>query len=121
LRIAALSNSAYERMQHIPPARKAGWTDADIAAIEQGDASRLDPLSTDLLAFVDECVKNVRVSDRTFAQLRTHISEEAVADLILLIGFYMMTARVLETLDIELDDEFCEVLADRQAIEMLKT
>jgi alkylhydroperoxidase family enzyme len=56
LRVAALSNSAYERMQHIPPARKAGWSDADIAAIERGDASGLDSLSADLLAFVDECV-----------------------------------------------------------------
>jgi alkylhydroperoxidase family enzyme len=121
LRTAALSKSAYERMQHLPPARKAGWTDADIAAIERGDASRFDPLSVELLAFVDECVKNVRVSDNCFARLRTHISEGAIADLILLIGFYMMTARFLETLDIELDDAPCEVLADRQAIEMVKT
>jgi alkylhydroperoxidase family enzyme len=109
LRVAALSNSAYERMHHVPPARQAGWTDADIAAIELGEGDKLDPFSADLLAFVDECVEKVRVSNHTFARLRARISESAIADVTLLIGFYMMTARFLETLDIDLDENWCEV------------
>ena len=35
LRIGALSKSAYERMQHLPLARKAGWTDEEIGKLEQ--------------------------------------------------------------------------------------
>lgn len=37
LRVAALSGSAYERMQHLPIARRAGWSYEQIAAIEAGD------------------------------------------------------------------------------------
>jgi alkylhydroperoxidase family enzyme len=117
LRVAALSNSAYERMQHIPPARQAGWTDADLAAIEQGRRSNFDPTSAALLAFVDECVQKVRVSDETFAQLRARMSENAIADVTLLVGFYMMTARYLETLEIDLDETSCAVLLDRKSVD----
>src|SRR5688572_28460323 len=37
LRIASISNCAYERMQHLPPAKEAGWTDTEIWDIESGD------------------------------------------------------------------------------------
>jgi AhpD family alkylhydroperoxidase len=116
LRVAALTNCGYERMQHLPPARQAGWTDADIAAIERGEGSKLDPTSAALLAFVDECVNNVRVSDPTFAELRERISESAIADVTLLVGFYVMTAMYLEVLEVDLDDNSCQVLADRKTI-----
>lgn len=110
LRVAELSGSAYERMQHVPPARRAGWTDAEIAAIEKGQGEQLQPADAALLAFVEECVKLVRVSDETFARLRQYLPDGAIADTILLVGFYMMTARFLETLEVELDDAACPVL-----------
>ena len=112
LRVGALSDSAYERMQHLPPARKAGWSDGEIAAIEAGQADRLDPVDGALLRFVDECVRDVRVSDRTYAEISHHLSEEEIAETVLLIGYYMMTARFLETLKIDLDEVPCEVLTD---------
>ncbi|MBC2884544.1 carboxymuconolactone decarboxylase family protein [Ochrobactrum sp. CM-21-5] len=119
LRVAALSASAYERMQHLAPARLAGWSDAEIDAIETGRKEKLDTVSAALLTFVDECVRQVRVCDQTFAQLHTHMPENAIADVTLLVGYYMMTARILETLDVELDEAPCAVLADRDSIEMI--
>ncbi|MET1026312.1 MAG: carboxymuconolactone decarboxylase family protein [Dongiaceae bacterium] len=116
LRVAALSRSAYERMQHLPPAKKAGWTDADIAAIERGQGGQLDPASAALLYFVDECVKDVHVSDRTFIELRQFLSEEAVADATLLTGFYMMTARFLETLSVDLDEAPSDILTEQLVV-----
>lgn len=103
LRVAALSRCAYERMQHLPPALKVGWSEADIEAMEHGQGERLSAPDAALLAFVDECVGGVRVSDRTFWALRRYLSEGAVADVTLLIGFYMMIARFVETLDVDLD------------------
>lgn len=113
LRVAALSHSAYERMQHVEPARQAGWSDVEIAAIEQGDETLLDSHSAALLAFVDDCVRNVRVSDQSFIGVQKYLSEGAVADATLLVGFYMMTARFLETLDVDLDEVACDVLLSR--------
>lgn len=110
LRVGALSGSAYERMQHLPPARKAGWSDENITAIETGQADRLEPADGALLRFVDECVRDVRVSDRTFAETRKFLSEEEIAEATLLVGYYMMTARFLETLKVDLDETPCAVL-----------
>lgn len=113
LRVAALSGSAYERMQHLPPARQAGWSDEEIHAIELGPGDALDDTARALLAFVDECVRDVRVSTQTFERAGEYFSEGALADVTLLTGFYMMTARFLETLDVALDDAPCDVLMTR--------
>lgn len=113
LHVAALSGSAYERMQHLPPAHEAGWSEADIQAIEAGPRHALDEASRALLAFVDECVRDVRVTERTFARLRQHLSEGAVADVVLLTGFYMMTARFLETLAVDCDAVPSDILMRR--------
>jgi hypothetical protein len=47
----------------------------------------------------------VKVSDGTFSELRAYFSETQTAELTLLIGHYMMTARFLETLDVDLDEQ----------------
>jgi len=44
------------------------------------------------------------VSTDTFEETKKYLSESEIAELTLLIGHYMMTARFLETLEIDLDD-----------------
>ena len=104
LRIASISNCAYERMQHVPLAKEAGWADSEILDIESGNGEVLDALSKALLVFVDECAGNVRVSNETYGTLAQFYSEEQITHATLLIGFFMMTARFLETLEVDLDD-----------------
>ena len=103
LRVGALSNCEYERMQHLPIARSVGWSDSEIVAIESGDQRNLSPRSAVLLRFVDECVYRVKVTPKTFAELKRDFSDEVIAEVTLLIGHYMMTVRFLETLEIDLD------------------
>ena len=66
LRVGALSRSPYERMQHLPLARQAGWRDAEIAAIEAGHCS--DERSQAILRFVDECVRDIKVGTADFCR-----------------------------------------------------
>jgi alkylhydroperoxidase family enzyme len=101
IRVAALSKSAYERMQHLPLALQAGWGMAQIAAIEDGTLP--GKRENAILNYVDECVHHVRVSETTFSQAAAFFSETQLAELTLLIGHYMMTARFLESLNIDLD------------------
>ncbi len=101
--MAALHASAFERMQHFGEAQKAGWTDAEIAAIESGDPSEMLGDFVTIIRFVDECVAAPRVSDATFARARELLSDRDIATLILLVGHYMMVARFLGTLDVDLD------------------
>lgn len=103
LRVAALNNSAYERMQHLEQAKKAGWSAAEIVAIEAGDLSSVPGEFATILKFVDECVATPRVSDAVFTEVKRILSGRDIATVILLIGHYMMVARFIGTLDIELD------------------
>ncbi len=102
LRVAALSGSAYERMQHLGQAGKVGWSRADIAGIEAGGADLPGDVAV-VMRFVDECVASARVSDETFEAARAVLSTRDLATLILLVGHYMTIARLLGTLEVELD------------------
>ena len=102
LRVGAMSKSAYERMQHYPLAIRAGWSEEEIAAIERGEA--FSERDAAILRFVGECVERVKVSRETFAAVRAIYDDAQIAELTLMIGHYMMTARFLETLEVDLDD-----------------
>lgn len=58
-----------------------------------------------ILQFVDECVERVKVSSKVFVKTRNFLTDGEIAELTLLIGHYMMTARFLETLEIDLDSK----------------
>ncbi|HCR1107303.1 TPA: carboxymuconolactone decarboxylase family protein [Klebsiella aerogenes] len=103
LRVGFLSNSPYERMQHYSLALNSGWTEDEIALIEVGGLR--ENRESAILKFVEECVANVKVSDTTFDEVRMYYDETQLAELTLMIGHYMMTARFLETLEIPLDSE----------------
>ena len=105
LRVARLSGCAYERMQHMLQARKAGFSDDDIAAIEAGDmAGRSETLKA-AIAFTEEAVARVGVSKPTFERAVALFSSRDIVTMLLLIGHYMTVARLLETLEVELDPE----------------
>ncbi len=103
LRVAALSDCAFERMQHLGEAGKAGWTPTEIAAIEGQEPFDSLGAFAAVLGFVDACVASPRVPDDIFAAARTMLSDRDLATVIVLIGHYMTVARFVETLGIELD------------------
>jgi 4-carboxymuconolactone decarboxylase len=104
LRVGYLSKSAYEVFHHEGLGRQIGLGDAQIAAIKAG---RPDPELTAaqqaVMAFADDVIVNVRAGDATLAAVRAHLSDQAVVDLILVIGLYMTVSRLLETAGVELD------------------
>lgn len=103
LRVAYMSKSEYELMQHRHLAMQQGWSAEDIDAIDQNNYQYFDQRMTMILKFIDECVSQVKVSQDTFEATKKYLSEGELAELTLLIGHYMMTARFLETLEIDLD------------------
>ena len=103
LRVAALTGSAYERMQHLGQAEKAGLDPATIAAIEAGDTAALSPSMAATLGFAAACVAAPRVPDDVFAAAQAVLEPRNLVTVILLVGHYMMVGRLLATLDVELD------------------
>ena len=105
LRVAKLSRAEYEWVQHVPIARDAGVRDDQIEALGRGDleARCFDPLERTVLRFTDELVRDVAVSQGTFAAAAERLSHREIVELILAIGFYMTVARLMETAEIDLD------------------
>jgi 4-carboxymuconolactone decarboxylase len=107
LRVAALTPHAdYEWVQHVPIARSVGATEEQVKAIEQGDAEA-GCFTRDqrvVLRFTAEVLQDVRASDEAFAAAAEILSPREIVELLMVIGQYMMLARVMATTDMELDD-----------------
>ncbi len=107
LRVGHLAQAPYEYTKHVLIGRKAGLSEAHIAAIPEGpSAAAYDERERAVLTYTDEVSRNYRASDESFAALRNHFDEEQVVELTIVIGFYEMICRVLEALQVELEDDF---------------
>lgn len=104
LRISSLSNTAYETKQHSPTARELGVTEEAIAAIGRDpDTAVFSATEKAVLRFTDDVFKHARAGHDTFNAIADVLSPQEIAELMLIIGFYMMVCRFLATLDIEIE------------------
>lgn len=103
LRVAYLSNSAYELHHHVPLGRAAGLSEVELAAIANGNYDVLEPLLAAAATFTDEVVTQLSPSDATLAQLRKLASDQVVVNIVLTIGCYMSVARLIAVTGIEPD------------------
>jgi alkylhydroperoxidase family enzyme len=106
LRVGHLSKAAYEIYHHEPIGRAVGLTEEQLRAIERGasDDPSLTPAQRAVLRFADDTVLNVRASDATLSEVRQFLNDSDLVDLIMVIGCYMMVARLLETTGVDIDE-----------------
>ncbi len=114
LRVANLSRARYEWVQHVPIAKAAGVTAAQIAALAAGHVTADCFAARDqlVLRFTDELVRDVRASDRTFAEMARQFPPREIIELILAVGYYMLIARLLETTAVDLEEDAGTALVD---------
>ena len=113
LRVAHLSNSAYELHHHIPIAHGTGLHQTDLDAIASKNYGALDPLLAAAARFTDEVVTQLSPSDETLATLRKLASDQIVVNIVLTIGCYMSIARLIAVTGIELDGSALNQLPTR--------
>ncbi len=103
LHAVKLEGGEYEWVQHVPIARDLGCSEAQIAALDKGDdgAACFNAREKAALRFTREVVVNVRASEAALAEARKHLSDREVVELILMSGFYIMLARLTESLGVE--------------------
>ncbi len=106
IQVAADAEADYEWVQHVAIARDVGVPDEQIAAVEGGrlDDPSLGEGERAVLRFAREVVAGPRVSDATFADVEERLSPQEIVELLLTVGNYLMLARVMTTLELELDD-----------------
>jgi 4-carboxymuconolactone decarboxylase len=107
LRVAHLQGSRYELSQHTEIARSAGLTEQQINAIllDDGDLDAADFSRTEriVLDLVTELCTTHRLTDDSFAAGHAALGDEALTELLMLVGCYYGLALVLNAVDVDVD------------------
>jgi 4-carboxymuconolactone decarboxylase len=107
LRVARLTpHSEYEWVQHVAIASAVGASDEQVAALEAGEpeAGCFTPEQQLVLRFTTEVVRDARASDATLDGLKQTLAAREIVELLMVIGQYMMVARVMATTRMEIDE-----------------
>jgi AhpD family alkylhydroperoxidase len=106
LRVAHATHAGYERAQHERLGRLAGVTEEEIAAIAAEEpVTSLDEEANLICRVADEVSRDVRLSDEALAQLIARYGAREASDVILLVSYYNMVSRFLESTRVELEAE----------------
>jgi len=115
LQVGYLTRSVYEYTHHIKISRDFGVTDEDVRAIAsetKGVSTHLDQLTQTVLRAAREMTQGHAATNATFAILKSHLDNESLTDLVLIISFYNAVVRFLETMQIDNEPEYQALLAD---------
>jgi alkylhydroperoxidase family enzyme len=114
LQVGYLTGCEYEYTHHIKLAREQfGVSDDDVRAIARetaGEESGLGELERAALRLAREMTTQLEGSAEAFEEVRSHLSNEHVVDLLMTIAFYNLVVRLLFTLEVDLEDEYLHLL-----------
>lgn len=103
LRVAHLQGSPYELAQHVPLGRKAGLTEQELDAIATGDPDGFSPTERAALDVVTELCNTHRLGDASFAAAQATFGDEALTELLMIVGCYYGLALVFNAADLDID------------------
>lgn len=105
VRVAWLQKSDYELFHHVPLATRFGVTETELAAITGGNLDSLSGSDRVLIDFVTQVVCDVNPSDAALSAMRAHHSDEFLFDIVVVIGSYMLTARLAAVGGVQIEDQ----------------
>ena len=102
--VARLTGAHYEYHHHAPELKKAGATDAQLAALDDPVAAASSPLYDELqravIRFAIASTREVAIPDPVFDELKRHLSPSEIVELVATTATYNMVARFLVALQI---------------------
>jgi 4-carboxymuconolactone decarboxylase len=106
LRVAHATHARYEWVQHEQLARSAGVSNEEIEALSREDPVTSCDEEVNLICRVaDEVSRDVRLSDAALEQITDRYGPSQAGELILLVSYYNMVSRFLESTRVEVEDE----------------
>lgn len=111
--VARETQCAYEWGQHVALARLVGVSEEQVRAIEEGkdQAAVFTPTEQLVLTTAKALLASPRLDDEQWNQLVGAFNPRQIVELCLVVGFYSMLARVLETTAVDLDAPFAQALS----------
>jgi 4-carboxymuconolactone decarboxylase len=115
LRVAQRCDGPYVWVQHVAIAASIGVNEAQIAALEKGEAPA--NLFTDrermAFAFTDEVLQTSHSTAAMIATLRELFSPREVVEMLLLIGYFRMISGLMTSLAVEVESPFGVKILDQ--------
>jgi 4-carboxymuconolactone decarboxylase len=106
LRVAHATNSRYERVQHEQLARNSGVSEWEITAVgTEQPVTSLDEECNLICRVADEISRDVRLTDEALEQILARYGPREASELILLVSYYNMVSRFLESTRVQVEDE----------------
>jgi alkylhydroperoxidase family enzyme len=107
--VARLTGADYEFHHHAPELRKAGATDAQLAALDDPDAAatndQFNELQRNVIRFAIASTRSVQIPDSIFDALEQRMSPTEVVELVAVTAAYNMVARFLVALQVTPETE----------------
>ncbi|MGI9387753.1 MAG: carboxymuconolactone decarboxylase family protein, partial [Methyloligellaceae bacterium] len=104
LTVAAHWRAQYEWWAHAKIARVEGLENGIIEAVKMGHAVAGDDGAEIVHLFVSELLKDRNVSDRTFQAVKAELGDEALVELVVLVGYYGLIAATLNVFQVPLPE-----------------
>ena len=102
--VALLTGAQYEYHHHAPELKKAGATEAQLAALDDPDAAATSPQFDDLqravIRFAIASTRHVKIPEAVFDELKRHLDSTGLVELVATTATYNMVARFLIALEI---------------------
>jgi alkylhydroperoxidase family enzyme len=106
LRVASVTGSRYEWTQHYTLALQIGVTVEQTEEIDEWNGSEVfSPVDRAALRYADTLVRNEKVSDDIFRELRRFMADKVIVELTAAIGYWTMVGRFLEALQVDIDSQ----------------
>lgn len=110
LQVGYSSRQPYEWSHHVKTSQKMGFTEGDIQALidwNEGRPTKLDELTRMVLQGAREMASDrLAMSDEAYNVLARHLPVDQLIDLIVSIGYYCSTVRILSTLQIDVEENY---------------
>jgi len=114
MRTAQIVGSTYEINQHIPLMKMCGYSDTQIAALPQWQASNLfDDKERATLAYVEQMAHGGDVDDPTFAGLQKFFTPREIVEITYTVGSYYANGLLTKALRIEVETDGRETVAGK--------
>lgn len=105
LRTLRLCGDTYEHAHHEVIARRAGMTDAEIAAANDGAGAALTEFDRTVVRATEELVRDQYLSDRTWKELAARYSQVQLMEIVFLTGCYVTMAMLTKTFGMQLEED----------------
>lgn len=110
LRVGFQSRAMYEVFQHRQVARVLDIASEKVDALQGSfDAEIFSRLERDVLRLTDALLENVKAPAELLAPVAEALSPGQLVEVITVVGLYMLICRLLETLEIDVEDD--EIIA----------